>query len=118
MQEERGRQDVERSSDRVEEIDLRLLQRREAARKPARDHEQAQPALRPAPPGDQTGEDVRDGDPIEQRRPYGIDVDAQGNVYVGDLDRHDVQKFSPSGSYLARVMVGGQVRVVPVVIVR
>src|SRR5439155_19195697 len=39
-------------------------------------------------------------------RPYGIDVDAQGNVYVGDLDRAVVQKFSSSGVYLATFGAG------------
>lgn len=37
----------------------------------------------------------------------GITVDLQGNVWVGDLANHRIEKFSPSGDFL--LMVGGQV---------
>jgi tripartite motif-containing protein 71 len=34
-------------------------------------------------------------------RPYGVDVDATGNVFVADSDNNRIQKFSGTGAYLA-----------------
>lgn len=40
-------------------------------------------------------------DPGQFRTPYGIDVDLAGNLYVSDFTRRDLQKFDPSGNYVA-----------------
>ena len=77
VQEERGGQDVEGGSDRVEHVHVRQLKSREAAGDAARDHQQPQAAFRPAPPCDQAGEDVRDGDPVQQARLHEIDIVAR-----------------------------------------
>src|SRR6188768_3170729 len=37
----------------------------------------------------------------------GIAIDSNGDIWVGDLQNHRIQKFSPSGAFL--LMVGGQV---------
>jgi tripartite motif-containing protein 71 len=34
-------------------------------------------------------------------RPYGVDLDSSGNVYVADSDNERIQKFSATGTYLA-----------------
>jgi sugar lactone lactonase YvrE len=43
------------------------------------------------------------------RVPLGIDTDAQGNVYVVDMMRCRLQKFSPEGEFLAAVGAMGDV---------
>jgi sugar lactone lactonase YvrE len=43
--------------------------------------------------------------------PYGIDVDAQGEVYVSDFSNHCLDKFSPEGELLATI--GGDILVAP-----
>jgi hypothetical protein len=35
--------------------------------------------------------------------PYGLAIDASGNVWVGDNDNNRVQEFSPSGQWLASI---------------
>jgi len=35
-------------------------------------------------------------------RPHDIDFDSQGNVYVSDRDRNDIQKFTPNGTFLMK----------------
>ena len=74
VEEEGRRQDVEHRADRVERVDVGQLQCREAAREPARDHEGAEAAVGAPPPGDQTGQDERDGDPVEERDLHQVDV--------------------------------------------
>ncbi|MCA9420984.1 MAG: hypothetical protein KC592_08200, partial [Nitrospira sp.] len=44
-------------------------------------------------------EGVDDG---EFKSPTGIAVDKAGNIYVGDTDNHSIQKFDPSGKFIAR----------------
>jgi surface protein len=34
--------------------------------------------------------------------PYGINLDASGNIYVADTDNHRIQKFDSSGTYLSK----------------
>lgn len=60
--------------------------------------------------GGHTGQigSVGDGDG-QFRLPLGVATDAQGNVYVSDMMRCRVQKFSPEGAFLAGVgAVGDQ----------
>ena len=40
------------------------------------------------------------------RRPFGIAVDAGGNIYVADRDNNRVEKLSPSGAFLAHIGTG------------
>ena len=35
-------------------------------------------------------------------RPHDIDFDSEGNVYVSDRDRNDIQKFTPNGTFLMK----------------
>jgi hypothetical protein len=39
--------------------------------------------------------------------PWGITIDAQGDVYVADWNNHRVQKFSPQGAHLMSFGRGG-----------
>src|SRR3989304_6969492 len=36
------------------------------------------------------------------KRPQGVDVDPQGNIFVADTENHVVKKFDPSGSLIAQ----------------
>jgi DNA-binding beta-propeller fold protein YncE len=40
-------------------------------------------------------------------QPFGVVVDRQGQVYVGDTNKGTVQKFSPSGNLVTRWGTGG-----------
>ena len=35
-------------------------------------------------------------------RPHDLDFDSEGNVYVSDRDRNDIQKFTPNGTFLTK----------------
>lgn len=35
-------------------------------------------------------------------RPHDLDFDSEGNVYVSDRDRNDIQKFTPNGTFLMK----------------
>ena len=39
--------------------------------------------------------------------PWGIDIDAQGNIYIADTWNHRIQKFSPEGEFLLEFSGGG-----------
>ena len=66
MQEEDGGQEVERLPDRVRGARVRPRERREEDREAGRDHQRPEAALRPAPPGDQAADDVRQRDPVDE----------------------------------------------------
>ena len=35
-------------------------------------------------------------------RPHDVEFDSNGNVYVSDRDRNDIQKFTPNGTFLMK----------------
>ena len=74
VQEQRRRQHVEGPPDGVEPVDVGQLKRREPAREATCEHQRAEPAGRPSQPSDGAGQNVRNGDPVEQPDRDQVDV--------------------------------------------
>lgn len=53
-----------------------------------------------SPGGEPTGDGTPGSDPGEFNEPFGVGVDASGNVYIADKLNHRVQKFDASGTFL------------------
>jgi hypothetical protein len=84
VQPDRRQQQVAELPDRVEHGLVRPLQRGQRGDQSGGDQQRAEPAVRPALPGDHAGDDERHGGPAEQQQPQFPLVDLRPVVGQGD----------------------------------
>jgi hypothetical protein len=84
VQPDRRQQQVAQLADGVEHRLVRPLQCGHRSDQPGGDQQPAEPAVRPAPPGDHAGDDERHGRPAEQQQPQLALVDLLAAVRQGD----------------------------------
>jgi hypothetical protein len=93
VQEDDGRQQIEREADGVRDRGVRPSQARQEDREARGDHQRAEAAVGPPRPGDDAGEDVRQRDPIgESGLKSGL-----GHVIAGQREPHQQARRGAAG---------------------